>query len=447
MQHNASYEFIRTQQADLTCSVTISEKKYWLHSRYNPIVEAERFTDSQIAALSSELNTLIVYGFSCGHHIRSLASRLADRDVRIQVWEANLDYLHKVSEFPDVQDLLRNPMIDVIPVSSATQLMNQMENWGDERTALIIHQPSLHLIPDSLVMFRKALEDYQLFWLSVVASHRQMYQNYQANLQKALPGVKQFANFFADIPVILVAAGPSLQKNMMQLKSSHQHCFIATVGTAWRPLVEAGIRPDFVMMTDPNSPMREQLVGLETYQVPLFALSTLYFEVLKQYQGPSYLVFQRGYSHAEQEVARTGDPLIETGGSVATSLYSLAQLFGFSPICWVGLDLAYTNGQTHVPGAHRGIEFQMLSGDECVPSYDRQGTIATSRNLLSYLRWFERIAEDSNVPLYNATEGGAYIQGFQNISLQRFIEQNSHKNIESQRRLWQRLTSMKESVD
>lgn len=445
MQDNTSYQFSRTQEGDLTCSITKDGKKYWLHSRYNPLVEAQRFADSQIDAISSQVHTVIVYGIGCGHHIRALIERLASKDIKIQVWEANLPFLREALEHMDLRDLINNPLIEIVPIASPTELENRMLHWGDEGTALFIHQPSLYLIPSSLLQLQRALEEYQLFWLSVVSSHRQMIRNFELNLQRGLPGVERFAGLFAYTPIIMVAAGPSLQKNMMLLKQARRHSLIGAVGTAWQPLMDAGIVPDFVMMTDPNYPMREQIVGLEESKVPLFAMSTLYYEVLECYTGPSFLIFQKGYAEAENEARRTNNPLIETGGSVATSMHSLARLLEFSPICWVGLDLAYTQGLTHIPGAHRGREIQSQS-EVSVMNWDKQGTVATSRNLRSYLRWFEGIASQSKVPLYNATEGGAYIQGFVHLTLQQFIVRVKEIDISSKRKLWQDITNMKEKV-
>jgi len=436
----SDYEISRTADGHLTGCIHRNGRTYWLHSRYDPVQEADRFAVSQLSALHEHVDTVIVYGIGCGHHIRALATQLRPKKIKMEVWESNTHFLRELCRYPDMQDIVHNPLIEIVAMPSLTDWEERTKGWNEEGPALIIHTPSLHLIPEKLNPVRDLLESYQLFWLSVVASHRQMAENFRKNLKRGLPGIQRLVGRFSNVPIVLVAAGPSLKNNMLQLKEARKHCLIASVGTAWRPLMDAGIVPDFVMMTDPNPPMMEQIAGLEHEHVPLFALSTLYEGVLEQYQGPSYLVYQNGYIAAEQEARKRNDPLLDTGGSVATTLFSLAKVIGFSPICWVGLDLAYTNDLTHVPGAHRGIQLQQVAATTTVPDFLRKGVVATSRNLLCYLRWFERVASQTNAPLFNATEGGAFIEGFQHVSLHQFIQLVSDMDISMQRKQWEMAT-------
>lgn len=78
------------------------------------------------------------------------------------------------------------------------------------------------------------------------------------------------------------------------------------------------------------------------------------------------------------------EPLLRTGGSVSTTLFSLARLLGLGPITLIGQDLAYTDNQTHVEGTHLFQKWEQQAVGEQVLAYDRQGTVVAPRNLLLY---------------------------------------------------------------
>ena len=54
------------------------------------------------------------------------------------------------------------------------------------------------------------------------------------------------------IPVVIVAAGPSLDKNIHILKEFQGKCLIICVDIVLFKLIENGIRPDFVINIDPH---------------------------------------------------------------------------------------------------------------------------------------------------------------------------------------------------
>ena len=62
----------------------------------------------------------------------------------------------------------------------------------------------------------------------------------------------QLKNIFPQVPVILVSAGPSLDKNIGFIKSARNQIIVITVATALKPLLKNNIAPDFVIAIDPN---------------------------------------------------------------------------------------------------------------------------------------------------------------------------------------------------
>lgn len=60
----------------------------------------------------------------------------------------------------------------------------------------------------------------------------------------------------SDVPAIIVAAGPSLNKNVQELKRAKGKALILVVDAALRAVVNAGITPDLGITIDARVPER-----------------------------------------------------------------------------------------------------------------------------------------------------------------------------------------------
>jgi hypothetical protein len=125
----------------------------------------------------------------------------------------------------------------------------------------------------------------------------------------------------------------------------------------------------------------------------------------------------------ERYLPELGD--LQSGGSVATSVFDLMLNLGCDPIILIGQDLAYTGREIHSAGTHHN--------DDWLPKYTRflnldtinqrvirkrsikyveavgGGTVITDFVLDLYRHWFEDSAAKVAVTVINATEGGARI--------------------------------------
>ncbi|NGQ95638.1 motility associated factor glycosyltransferase family protein [Brevibacillus sp. SYP-B805] len=395
---------------------------FYLHSRYDPVTEAERFIEGQLRYIEEELpEKVVMYGAGCGHHIKALLKHPAAANLPIEVWEANVNGFLALEEAGVYQHIFEDPRVTFVIADDVQIYTSRMEDWGSSAVHFIVHEPSLRAMPPSLDPLKQVLQDYQIKKNSAVAFRHLLDANFAENMKFAWPGIVPFLTL-PSVPVLLISAGPSLQFSFEHLHVAKEHCLLGAVGSAAAPLHSRGITPDFVVMIDPQPNMLRQLEGWHAKDIPLFFLSTLFSDVVKAYSGPKYILFQEGYTPAEEEAARRGEPLVKTGGSVSTTLFSLARLFGLQPICLVGQDLAYTHNATHVEGSNQRVDWSQEAKGETVLSFDQKGTVVTSRNLLLYKKWFEKEARSSEDVFYNATEGGAYIEGFSHVRLKEFID-------------------------
>lgn len=412
-----------------------------IHSKYNPVTEAARMIQAQLRGYDL-LDKVILYGFGCGHHIRELR-RIIGHDVEIEVWETNVAFFYEVLKHDDFTDIFKDRRLK-LKITKQTNLfiLGSLDLNVDE-VAVFIHQPSLRLVPKSLYSFRLVMEKFLMRMTTTNNFSSVMKENFLSNVSLRHPSITPFVQQFERIPIIMVSAGSSLEKNVHLLNSAKKHSFVCCVGTALKPLLNQGIYPDFFMMIDPKDSVLEQIADVCDLDIPLFYLSTVNKNVPCEYKGPKFIVYQEGYPLAEEYAIREGVPATRSGGSVATSLFDLLLRFGFHPICLVGQDLAYTNRKTHVTGAHNFRYIDGFNNDIIYTlSFDQSGKVPTSRQLLLYRDWFVNITCLERRSLYNATEGGVYIDGFEHITLAEFIDKNKKFDISVVRETFKKSTKL-----
>lgn len=92
-----------------------------------------------------------------------------------------------------------------------------------------------------------------------------------------------------DTTGIVVAAGPSLNKNIKELKNAKGKSFIIAVDTAIKPLLRAGIIPDMYFIVDALKPIGlVQIEGAE--KIPIVTTLNAAPEILKFHIGKKFFL-------------------------------------------------------------------------------------------------------------------------------------------------------------
>lgn len=251
---------------------------------------------------------------------------------------------------------------------------------------------------------------------------KNIFENLPAILKS--PPVSSLFGGFSGIPAVIVAAGPSLDKNARLLSSLAGSAIIIAVDTAVRPLLLAGAQPDIVMALDSQAENYQHLAGMELPNA-LYALNPVVnSRIVREREGP--MVFT-GYVEplfewVETVIGARGS--VRTGGSVATSAFDLAMKMGCSPVIFVGQDICYSSSATHADGTIHMASSSSAGGlppeaaAEAFPARDIFGApVLTTHKMESWRRWFELLITSCPAPALNATEGGIGIAGAENVSL------------------------------
>ncbi|MBU2480235.1 MAG: DUF115 domain-containing protein, partial [Proteobacteria bacterium] len=237
---------------------------------------------------------------------------------------------------------------------------------------------------------------------------------------------------FAGIPALIIAAGPSLDKNIDQIANAVGKAVIISVDTALPGLLSHGIKPDFITAIDYNELTYEKISGVASNpasrQISLICTSWVADTVTKQFPAKNiFWAFNNNPIENWINASLGGNMFIGGAGTVAHLNFTSAAIMGCDPIIFVGQDLAFSNNKGHSSNV-------VLSGDEAAKnalenSQDirwvkglLEPEVPTNRQMLGYKATFERMIKEWGGNVINSTEGGALIEGAKTMPLARAID-------------------------
>ncbi len=256
---------------------------------------------------------------------------------------------------------------------------------------------------------------------------KQYNENTFANLKYFMNGKSLdslYRNLPKGMPAIVVAAGPSLDKNIKMLHHAKRKALIIAVDSALRPLLKEGIIPDLCISVDGKKNIRH-FSEEASKDIPLVCMLVSNKEVLAGHRAEKF--FLNDLNHHIQHFLSENElvlPVTSTGGSVANDAFSLARLLGRKTIILVGQDLAYTGNKTHSGATVRGEwnqDVTKFTNNVWMEGIDGK-PILSSGEFQLYRTWFEeQIINCPELKVIDATEGGAKIKGSMIESLEQAI--------------------------
>ncbi len=399
------YEIEQTSSGAYTLSVKLEEVPYYLHSNINPVWESKK-----LAAYWYEVEKrdYIIYGLGLGYPMLALAD--LDSGIQIQIYESDLTIIEIALAYGCLSRLLEENRVRLIYDPYGEKLRKELRKG---KGAFLPFYPSVMIVRDDA--FREWLELRFIQYQSMKNQLLQLQQNFRENrrldcasIQKRKEEGKRF---------FVISAGPSLDDNYLELKQKKDEDVFLATAPVLRKLLQVGIRPDYVVISESSQKQKELLNGIESIEIPLLFLSTASWKYVQNYPGEKYILCQRGFEPAEKLAEKKGWPLLEAGGSVAIIALSAALELGAKEIIFVGQDLAYSKNKRHAEGTS-GTEMSAESGF-CYQRKDIDGNIVlVPRNLeLFRIRLEELVAKNPQVRFRNATEGGVAIKGVPNVRL------------------------------
>ncbi|MCC6748516.1 MAG: motility associated factor glycosyltransferase family protein [Deltaproteobacteria bacterium] len=409
-----------------------------LSSSLDPVAEAESWAAS--LALD-EVDVLVLFGLGLGYHVEALRRRT---EVPIVVFEpsAAVRDAALAREGRELGDTWVAESADALRAHLGMRLQAR------QRVTAFSWPPSRRLYPElhaaTIDATRRAVEVATVTANTLETRLHRWFDHLLANLPLVVGRVpaRALASYVAGRPAIVVAAGPSLKRNVELLREVGERAVIVAVNTSLRALERAGVRAHLVVALELLD-VSQQLADLElNRECPRAVSMTANPALIANAPGPVFpLVDRLPFFAPTAEAAGLGRSL-GVGGSVANAAFSLARELGAPRIVLLGQDLAYTGGEAYAPGtvfekmrvaveggratlsaleAKRAIAASCPQADttreveevEQVTAWGGAGTVPTT-GAFNYFRYIfeEWAAEQHGLELVNATEGGARIAGF-----------------------------------
>lgn len=250
--------------------------------------------------------------------------------------------------------------------------------------------------------------------------------------------LEQLKGSFADVPAILVAAGPSLDKNIHLLRQAKGKALILAVDTALPALLAQGVTPDFTTCIDMDDITLEKIIDVaaEVADTSLVCASWVTSLVPKNFPARQvYWTFTAKKMERWLNTLLGGKVFTAGAGTVAQLNFISAIMLGCSPIIFVGQDLAFTDNAGHA--RHTSL----TSNDYQESIFEKQevlwvdgyggGKVPTFRSYLGFKHHFEQsIAVNPDRRFINATEGGVRLEGAEELPLQEVLARYCRRPID-----------------
>lgn len=238
------------------------------------------------------------------------------------------------------------------------------------------------------------------------------------------PHAQELKGLLQGRPAVLVAAGPSLDKNIQVLKENQDRVFIICVSTILKKIINYGINPDMVATFDMGTASRAYLEDIPP-GIPLVADMEANYEIIPKYDGPVFL--WPPDKPVTEWVKKFHDDftIMSKGASVSHLIFHMAELMDCSPLIMVGMDLAYTDDKAHADGsdaAWGGDGSHVRNANVRTIGWDGKSEVRSDSGFLTFITLFEKKIRDFGGKVVDATEGGALKVGTENITLQEAID-------------------------
>ncbi len=403
-----------------------------LHSRHEPMVEAERA--ARAIQVHDRDQLVVFFGAGLGYVVRRFLETRENPCLWFEPFEA---LLRLALATVDVAQFLESGRLRAVQGMPGEDMLDELFRGRANRDIVFYAHQAAYSAEPTYRLLQIRVEDYlnrkSVNMATLARFDREWTRNLCANIPHLLLArpVRELFDTAPGALALVCGAGPSLSDSMDDIRKLRRGAVLVAVDTAVRPLNLAGLDPDFIVTVDPQALNRhylEDYVGGARFLVdPTTSTHSLR-------RLPSERVY---YSASPFPLARlffdevAGHPgEVAFGGSVSTNAYDFALRLGCSRVALFGQDFAFTKGLAHARGAvleerwnfqearlrRRELHnYRQLSAlpERRLPR-SGGGSVPTNDKLLIFHGWFSRrIPADHarGVQVYNGTPGGALLPG------------------------------------
>lgn len=435
-QLSGKYQLMRWNE-DTTATLVAPAQNFIYYEPTDP----EQDVVNRLTALKLKNTRLAVFlGFGLGYELIYYTDQMSvhQNTSSILVIEKDPEIFKLALMNGDLRAYLNNPQIHFIIGVEAEDLFSKL--------ATILHQDQIFMLARAMkpVYHPSALSLNKDYYMQVLKAFREAtifevykygnspedsligIENMLINIDEIVsnPGINLLFGKFKSRPAVVVATGPSLNKNKHLLKGLEDKALIIAVDASLKVLMDIGIKPHLVTSLERVPEVARFFEGFapeEVKEVYLAACPVIRNEVYQVYPGPRMIVY-RNLDHFKWLGVDKG--ILDIKLSAGNMAFKVAEALGCDPIILIGQDLALSrDGRTHADGNVYGEKQEALLNEKYIEVMGNDGQlITTTPTLYSFLKAYELDVATYSGTCINATEGGAYIRGTQVMSFKEAID-------------------------
>jgi hypothetical protein len=288
--------------------------------------------------------------------------------------------------------------------------------------------------------------------LAVISANWSSYDNELIRLSNTAHNIRRGGNYLPRVdmssqkkPLVVVGSGPSLDGRIENLKKVRDQVVVVSAGTALRPLLAYGVKPDFHVELDTSYLIYQMLseIGEENIRgVPLLAVNEVNPFVPTLFDKTFY--YFKSDNAQPALLGLTDESFANCNPTVTNAAISIGHALGFKSIYLFGTDYGFKNtdkdhssksvyGDDADPAIRADVQKRVESSVSKravfkTPSVDG-GTVLTRNGYYSAKRSVEQLihrlkSSESPPTIYNCADG-AVIEGAPWINKAEFLERLS----------------------
>ena len=425
-------------------------KGMYIHSLRGPEREGRRQVESLLNTAGADNGPIIILGFGMGYSAIAAADAAPGRPLIIV---EKRELLRAAFEHRDLGQFLLNNKTAFV-TGHGEQVISALSIFDESRgkPVVIKNRALISLDEDWYNEAEQKINTWasrnEINRATLKRFGRRWVRNLSKNLTaiRDLPGISRLKDILKDtnIPVFLVAAGPTLEDAAKLIPQIALRCVVVAVDTSLRFALKTGTEPDFVVSLDPQYWNFRHLDRTIAPNVSLIAESAVYPPCLRHPFKNVFLcgsLFPLG-RFIEDRIDPKGE--VGAGGSVATAAWDFARTLGTSAIWIAGLDLSFPSLKTHFKGAvfeekshSQSYRFSpgetwsvkaLRDGGPFKAKNTSGGRVLTDKRLSLYASWFENRFSAHKIKNYCLSGEGLAIKGLEAGNINELLNLPDRRN-------------------
>lgn len=434
---SGSYHLLPAKTAGMFYIESKGEESLLLHSRYNPLREAEMWAKNQDL---DGLAHVALFGLGLGYHVEALLSR--EPELQLYIYEPDIEVFLATLEHRDWTAFPWERIFLILEDGSGQYnafiqhvLKLAKSGWG------FLSVPSFErCFAARFLEFKENLSKMKTAYLDSLKVNIVFEKEWTVNALMNMPYILQcesifsYKDAFQGRTVVMTASGPSLTEAVpfLQEIKEKRRAMIIAAGTSVNGLLKQGLMPDFFVSYDPFPGNYKALQPALPEGVPFIFGSTINNDVVKNHVGPkAHFILGQDTLFDFLRGGLNPYEVVSDAPSIAVVTLQLLDKLGVKEVILAGQDLAFPGGRYYAQGV--GVaRTESVRDEDKVDAFEVEANdgemVLTNKSLDRMRESMQSTIKQTNITkIVNTSLKGAKISGTVFCSWPQIIDELSGK--------------------